>query len=283
MRGCEILARFKYCTSWFKTGESALYITIGKCCFKIDWFWLCKRNIHKRYIANAVLHTLLCGTWSAGPRKIWQKLWYLVTWRYYVHSVSNSISFHCIVVHRLHSTNINFWFIILCVCRLCGFPPFYSNHGLAISPGMKKRIRLGQFDFPNPEWQNVSDQAKKLIQGMLNVDPTKRLTIDQVMRNQWIAVSSMHMAFSTCSQLMCASIWICSNTQLCHRHHCIQVAYCVRAKTFGLKCKRKWHVHWPPCASIMIRLVRFYQKLLILENRMINKSNVIVLTFFLFF
>lgn len=72
--------------------------------------------------------------------------------------------------------------------RLCGFPPFYSNHGLAISPGMKKRIRLGQFDFPNPEWKNVSDQAKKLIQGMLNVDPTKRLTIDQVMKNQWIAV-----------------------------------------------------------------------------------------------
>lgn len=74
---------------------------------------------------------------------------------------------------------------------LCGFPPFYSNHGLAISPGMKKRIRLGQFDFPNPEWHNVSDQAKKLIQGMLNVDPTKRLSIDQVMRNQWIAVSNM--------------------------------------------------------------------------------------------
>lgn len=76
-----------------------------------------------------------------------------------------------------------------CLDRLCGFPPFYSNHGLAISPGMKKRIRLGQFDFPNPEWKNVSDQAKKLIQGMLNVDPTKRLTIDQVMKNQWIAVS----------------------------------------------------------------------------------------------
>ena len=34
--------------------------------------------------------------------------------------------------------------------RLCGFPPFYSNHGLAISPGMKKRIRPGQYKFPNP-------------------------------------------------------------------------------------------------------------------------------------
>lgn len=70
---------------------------------------------------------------------------------------------------------------------LCGFPPFYSNHGLAISPGMKKRIRTGQYDFPNPEWQNVSDSAKKLIKGMLSVDPTNRLTIDQVMKNTWIA------------------------------------------------------------------------------------------------
>nr|CAD7406714.1 unnamed protein product [Timema cristinae]CAD7430758.1 unnamed protein product [Timema monikensis] len=70
---------------------------------------------------------------------------------------------------------------------LCGFPPFYSNHGLAISPGMKRRIRTGQYDFPNPEWQNVSQDAKDLIRGMLCIDPTQRLTIDQVVRNKWIA------------------------------------------------------------------------------------------------
>lgn len=69
---------------------------------------------------------------------------------------------------------------------LCGFPPFYSNHGLAISPGMKTRIRTGQYDFPNPEWQNVSQAAKDLIKGMLSVEPEKRLTIDQVMKNPWV-------------------------------------------------------------------------------------------------
>uniref|UniRef100_A0A182IPG1 non-specific serine/threonine protein kinase n=1 Tax=Anopheles atroparvus TaxID=41427 RepID=A0A182IPG1_ANOAO len=69
---------------------------------------------------------------------------------------------------------------------LCGFPPFYSNHGLAISPGMKARIRTGQYDFPNPEWKNVSQAAKDLIKGMLNVEPEKRLTIEQVMMNPWI-------------------------------------------------------------------------------------------------
>lgn len=47
--------------------------------------------------------------------------------------------------------------------RLCGYPPFYSNHGLAISPGMKKRIRMGQYEFPNPEWSDVSEEGKTIV------------------------------------------------------------------------------------------------------------------------
>jgi len=70
---------------------------------------------------------------------------------------------------------------------LCGFPPFYSNHGLPISPGMKKRIRSGQYEFPKPEWTNVSQDAKELIKGCLKTNPEERLTIDQVIRAQWIA------------------------------------------------------------------------------------------------
>ena len=74
------------------------------------------------------------------------------------------------------------------IFRLCGFPPFYSNHGLAISPGMKRRIRSGQYEFPDPEWKNVSKDAKDLIRGMLKTDPHQRLTIDDVIKNKWIAV-----------------------------------------------------------------------------------------------
>ncbi|CAH3045667.1 unnamed protein product [Pocillopora meandrina] len=69
---------------------------------------------------------------------------------------------------------------------LCGFPPFYSNHGAAISPGMRKRIRQGQYDFPNPEWSRVSTQAKELIRGLLRTDPQNRFTVEQVMNNPWI-------------------------------------------------------------------------------------------------
>uniref|UniRef100_A0A7N5P365 non-specific serine/threonine protein kinase n=1 Tax=Ailuropoda melanoleuca TaxID=9646 RepID=A0A7N5P365_AILME len=69
---------------------------------------------------------------------------------------------------------------------LCGFPPFYSNTGQAISPGMKRRIRLGQYGFPNPEWSEVSEDAKQLIRLLLKTDPTERLTITQFMNHPWI-------------------------------------------------------------------------------------------------
>ncbi|KAM8867135.1 MAP kinase-activated protein kinase 2 [Synchiropus splendidus] len=69
---------------------------------------------------------------------------------------------------------------------LCGYPPFYSNHGLAISPGMKKRIRMGQYEFPNPEWSDVSDEAKQLIRTLLKTEPTQRMTITEFMNHPWI-------------------------------------------------------------------------------------------------
>ncbi|XP_066500118.1 MAP kinase-activated protein kinase 2b [Hoplias malabaricus] len=69
---------------------------------------------------------------------------------------------------------------------LCGYPPFYSNHGLTLSPGMKKRIRNGQYKFPNPEWSEVSEEAKQLIRQLLKTDPTERMTITEFMRHPWI-------------------------------------------------------------------------------------------------
>ncbi|XP_068122339.1 MAP kinase-activated protein kinase 2 [Hyperolius riggenbachi] len=72
---------------------------------------------------------------------------------------------------------------------LCGYPPFYSNHGLAISPGMKKRIRMGLYEFPNPEWSEVSDEVKQLIRNLLKTDPTQRMTIMEFMNHPWIMQS----------------------------------------------------------------------------------------------
>ena len=64
-----------------------------------------------------------------------------------------------------------------------------------MSPGMKKRIRTGQYDFPKTEWKHVSNEAKDLIRSLLQTEAQKRPTIDQVMQNKWIAVNHIFRIF----------------------------------------------------------------------------------------
>ncbi|CAF2699058.1 unnamed protein product [Rotaria sp. Silwood2] len=68
---------------------------------------------------------------------------------------------------------------------LCGYPPFFSTHGGAISAGMKTKIKAGEYQFPKAEWKNVSQEAKSIIQKMLTVDPAARVTIDWIVRCSW--------------------------------------------------------------------------------------------------
>ncbi|XP_076132317.1 MAP kinase-activated protein kinase 2-like [Alosa pseudoharengus] len=69
---------------------------------------------------------------------------------------------------------------------LCGYPPFYSLHGQAMSPGMKTRIRNGQYGFPTDEWSDVSEEAKQLIRLLLKTEPTERMNITEFMNHPWI-------------------------------------------------------------------------------------------------
>jgi len=75
---------------------------------------------------------------------------------------------------------------IITYILLCGYPPFFSSHGLPISPGMKQRIRAGQYEFPAPEWDRISAAAKNLIKGCLKTDPAERMTIKQIMHHKWV-------------------------------------------------------------------------------------------------
>jgi mitogen-activated protein kinase-activated protein kinase 2 len=54
--------------------------------------------------------------------------------------------------------------------------------------GMKRRIKAGEYVFPEAEWSRVSQEAKDLIMGMLETIPEKRFTINDVMRSNWISV-----------------------------------------------------------------------------------------------
>ncbi|PAV62206.1 hypothetical protein WR25_17002 isoform H [Diploscapter pachys] len=64
---------------------------------------------------------------------------------------------------------------------LCGYPPFYSMKGLALSPGMRSRIAKGYYAFPHAEWDSVSQATKEDIRCLLRTNPSERMTIHELM------------------------------------------------------------------------------------------------------
>ena len=47
------------------------------------------------------------------------------------------------------------------------------------SPLKLTDLLKGKFDYPSPEWDTIAPEAKDLVNKMLKVDPSKRITADQ--------------------------------------------------------------------------------------------------------
>lgn len=63
-----------------------------------------------------------------------------------------------------------------------GLPPF---HGRTNQETCRLTCR-GRVDFSSPQWESISMDAKELILGLLMVDPSKRLTVNQALQSKWI-------------------------------------------------------------------------------------------------
>jgi len=64
---------------------------------------------------------------------------------------------------------------------LCGFPPFYEEE----LPALFDQILHARYDFPTPWWDSISSDAKDLVCKLLELDPKKRLTAQQVIAHPW--------------------------------------------------------------------------------------------------
>lgn len=55
-----------------------------------------------------------------------------------------------------------------------------------LAPTNVGNIRSRTVDFTGPEWVRISQAPKDIIKGLLNPDPTKRLTIQNLVHNDWL-------------------------------------------------------------------------------------------------
>lgn len=65
---------------------------------------------------------------------------------------------------------------------LVGYPPFYDED----QEKLYSRIKSGQYGYPSPEWDTVTDEAKWLIDNMLRIVPSERITTAEALNNPWI-------------------------------------------------------------------------------------------------
>jgi len=82
-----------------------------------------------------------------------------------------------------YDMSVDIWSIgVICYVLLCGFPPFYGES----QKDLFENIMSGTFDFPSPEWDEVSEAAKEFIKKILVVSPEKRYTAAQCLNDPWL-------------------------------------------------------------------------------------------------
>ncbi|XP_051118367.1 calcium-dependent protein kinase 24-like [Andrographis paniculata] len=90
------------------------------------------------------------------------------------------------VLRRNYGPECDVWSIgVILYILLCGVPPFWAE----AEEGIARAIVRGRIDFRRDPWPKISEDAKNLIRGMLQQNPSQRLTVDQVLASEWIQLA----------------------------------------------------------------------------------------------
>ncbi|XP_016132707.1 calcium/calmodulin-dependent protein kinase type II subunit beta-like isoform X8 [Sinocyclocheilus grahami] len=69
---------------------------------------------------------------------------------------------------------------------LVGYPPFWDED----QHKLYQQIKAGAYDFPSPEWDTVTPEAKNLINQMLTINPAKRIMAQEALKHPWVCQRS---------------------------------------------------------------------------------------------
>jgi len=87
------------------------------------------------------------------------------------------------VLRREYTKSCDIWSIgVITYILLCGYPPFYGDSDTQIF----ESVKIGRFDFPSPEWDDISQSAKDFVIALLKKNPKERPTAAMALRHTWL-------------------------------------------------------------------------------------------------
>nr|DAD42375.1 TPA_asm: hypothetical protein HUJ06_000605 [Nelumbo nucifera] len=87
------------------------------------------------------------------------------------------------VLKRNYGPEVDVWSAgVILYILLCGVPPFWAE----TEQGVAQAIIRSVIDFKRDPWPKVSDNAKDLVKRMLDPDPKRRMTAQEVLDHPWL-------------------------------------------------------------------------------------------------
>mmetsp|Transcript_44586 Transcript_44586/g.95027 ORF Transcript_44586/g.95027 Transcript_44586/m.95027 type:complete len:481 (+) Transcript_44586:90-1532(+) len=87
------------------------------------------------------------------------------------------------VLHGSYDEKCDIWSCgVIAYILICGYPPFYGEKDDEIL----RRVKRGEFEFPSPDWDNITGECKDLIKTMLTMDPNLRPSAGTLLDHRWI-------------------------------------------------------------------------------------------------
>jgi len=91
------------------------------------------------------------------------------------------------VLNKSYNEKCDLWSIgVVLYVLLSGTPPFPGKNDKEII----KNVQKGVYDFNGEEWENISDEAKDLINKLLTYDPMKRISAKEALDHKWFETAS---------------------------------------------------------------------------------------------
>lgn len=84
---------------------------------------------------------------------------------------------------KLYKTEVDMWSLgVITYILLCGYPPIFSSD----ERKMVRLVRRGKYRFDPQYWNDISEDAKDFVAGLLTLDTKRRMTAQEVLDHPWI-------------------------------------------------------------------------------------------------